>query len=85
LFRSNVLNYFEHIQPLILVWTIFVRLLASAYDDDDDDDDDDDTDMFSKFCLAESSWEANSHSASQEFPCLLENPKVYYWVDRNLS
>jgi hypothetical protein len=26
------------------------------------------------------SWEANSHSASQEFSLLLWNPKVYYHV-----
>jgi hypothetical protein len=28
----------------------------------------------------QSPWEANSHSASQEIPCLLWNPKVHYHV-----
>jgi hypothetical protein len=26
------------------------------------------------------SWESNSRPASQEFPCLLRNPEVYYRV-----
>jgi hypothetical protein len=29
------------------------------------------------------SWEANSHSANQEIPCLLWNPKVHYRVDKD--
>jgi hypothetical protein len=31
------------------------------------------------------SWEANSHSASKEIPCLLWNPKVHYCVNKSLS
>jgi len=30
------------------------------------------------------SWEANSHSAAQEIPCLIWNPKVYYCVHKSL-
>jgi hypothetical protein len=30
------------------------------------------------------SWEANSHSACQEIPCLLQNPKVHYHVHKTL-
>jgi hypothetical protein len=29
------------------------------------------------------SWEANSHSASQEIPCLLRNQEVHYRVHKN--
>jgi len=31
------------------------------------------------------SWEANSHSASQEIPCLLWNPKIHCHVHRSTS
>jgi hypothetical protein len=30
------------------------------------------------------SWEANSHSASQEIPCLLCNLKVHYCIHKSL-
>jgi hypothetical protein len=30
-------------------------------------------------------WEYNNHSASQEIPRLLLNPKVYYSVHKNLT
>jgi hypothetical protein len=30
------------------------------------------------------SWEAKSHSATQEIPQILENPKVYYHVHKIL-
>jgi hypothetical protein len=26
------------------------------------------------------SWEADSHSASQEIPCFIWNPKIYYRI-----
>jgi len=32
----------------------------------------------------ESSWEANSHSASQEIPCLLCNLKAHYCIHNRL-
>jgi hypothetical protein len=31
------------------------------------------------------SWEANRSSASQEIPCILWNPQVYYRIDKRSS
>jgi hypothetical protein len=44
---------------------------------------------FGRLCLTNSmelslSWEANSHSGSQEIPCLLWNPKIHYHDDKSL-
>jgi hypothetical protein len=35
---------------------------------------------FSNSMVQSPSWEADSHSPSQEIPCLLWNPKVHYYV-----
>jgi hypothetical protein len=33
--------------------------------------------------MEQSSWEANSHSASQEIPCLLQDLKIHYQVHKS--